>query len=52
MKVTLAYTYAYEGTEHEPDTTVELPDGVAAQLVADGKARTVETKTATKKKES
>jgi hypothetical protein len=35
MKVTLAYPYG----DHEPDTTIDLPDAEAQRLVNDGKAR-------------
>jgi hypothetical protein len=41
MKVTLAYPYTTEdGATHQPDTTIELGDDLAKQLVKDGKART------------
>lgn len=52
MRVTLAYPYTDEaGKAHAPDSTVDLPDDVAAQLVRDGRARTPDTTTKSSKKQ-
>lgn len=41
-QITLAYPWTDgDGTRHEPDTTLELDDLTAKQLVQDGKARPV-----------
>lgn len=38
--VTLAYPYTTDdGVTHKPDTTIKVEDGLAKQLVKDGKAR-------------
>lgn len=40
MKVVLAYPYTdADGKDHAPDSTVNLDDSTASQLVADGLAR-------------
>lgn len=50
MKVTLAYPWADEsGKTYDPDSTVDLDEGVARALLNDGKARPADAKTATKK---
>jgi hypothetical protein len=38
-KVELAYPLEHDGTTHNPDTTIDLPDTYAAQLVREGRAR-------------
>lgn len=39
--VTLAYPYTTDdGVNHKPDSTIRVPDELAAQLIRDGKART------------
>lgn len=39
-KVTLAYPYTdADGKNHNPDTTLSLPDGEAFELLASGRAR-------------
>lgn len=45
-RVTLAYPLEHDGKTHKADTTVELPDELAIELVAAGRARKPE---ATKK---
>lgn len=49
-KVTLAYPLKHDGKNHKADTTVDLPDELAIELVAAGRARKPEdTKSAASK---
>ena len=53
-KVTLAYPLEHDGKSYKADQTVELPDELAIELVAYGRARKpeAEKKTASSNKES
>jgi hypothetical protein len=43
MKIVLAYPWVdADGTEHDPDSTVEVPDRQAKVLIHDGLARPVD----------
>lgn len=52
MKVELAYPFTgADGTNHRADSTVDLPDETAIELVSYGRARWPEAKTASASKE-